>query len=133
MKECSALCFGISVADRSESSRYSAMTFDGMMYATERLIKVGFPVIIEALTFKCKGDTRVLYERFVERAKTPERGDANVLHGAVSYADFKLWCENLATFTVGGERIEIDTTNFDVVDFHKHICFARRFVNNGFQ
>ena len=154
-----ALCSNVSIPDRSESSRFSIITFDGMMYAAERLIEADCPVIIEGnfvpfgvkkideagkikalidkykcspLTFKFRGDTQVLHKRFIEREKTPERGDVNRMNGDVSYNDFKMWCENLNAFDVGGKTIEIDTTNFDNVDFDSHISFARQFIGNIF-
>ena len=154
-----ALCSNISVPDRSESSRFSTVTFDGMMYAAERLIEMCCLIIIEGnfvpfgvkkideagrikelidkhkcspLTFKFKGDTQVLYERFIEREKTPERGDVNRMNGDASYNDFKTWCENLDAFDVGGKTIEIDTTNFDNVDFNGYISFARQFIGKSF-
>ena len=42
-----ALCKNISVANRNESSLFSTVTFDAMMYVTERLFETGNPVIIE--------------------------------------------------------------------------------------
>jgi len=42
-----ALCSNISIPDKRESSRFSTITFDGMMYAAERLIEMDCPVIIE--------------------------------------------------------------------------------------
>jgi len=42
-----ALCKSIKINGREESSRFSVVTFNAMMYVTERLIETGFPVIIE--------------------------------------------------------------------------------------
>lgn len=42
-----ALCESVSVTDRHESSRFSAVTFDAMMYVTERMFEAGYPIIIE--------------------------------------------------------------------------------------
>ena len=42
-----ALCKSIEINAHEESSRFSAVTFDAMMYVAERLIETGFPVIIE--------------------------------------------------------------------------------------
>lgn len=42
-----ALCENITVDGRTESSRFSAVTFDAMMYAAERLFEAGYPVILE--------------------------------------------------------------------------------------
>ncbi len=83
-----ALCKSAGSLSREESSLFSAVTFDGIMYAAERLIETGNSVIIEGnftpagvkktdeaeeimrliekygcktLTFKFTGSTRVLF------------------------------------------------------------------------
>jgi len=150
-----ALCSSISIDNREESSRFSAVTFDAMMYATERLLETGYPVIIEgnfvpygikkvdeagvikklidkydcrSLTYKFMGDTRILHKRFIEREKLPERGQANIMFSEISYNDFDKFCRNLDEFNVGGEIIKIDTTDFDKVDFENYIETARLFI-----
>lgn len=150
-----ALCKSVGSLSREESSRFSAVTFDGIMYAAERLLETGNPVIIEGnftpagvkktneageirrliekygcspLTFKFTGSTRVLFQRFVNREGSPERGQANTMQIPFSYEDFSLWCHNLDNFDVGGEVVMVDTTNFDTVDFDKHTALARKFL-----
>ncbi len=150
-----ALCKSVGLLSREESSRFSVVTFDGIMYAAERLIETGNPVIIEGnftpagvkktneageirrliekygcspLTFKFMGSTRVLFQRFVNREDSPERGQANTMQIPFSYEDFSTWCHNLDNFDVGGEIIRIDTTDFDAVDFDKYTALARKFL-----
>ena len=43
----SAICASIDVNNRGESSRFSAVTFDAMIYVAERLIETGVPAVIE--------------------------------------------------------------------------------------
>jgi len=151
-----ALCANISVDPKEEGSRFSVVTFDAMMYAAERLMEAGLPFITEGnfvpagvkkvdeagtiknliekydytpLTFKFTGDTRVLYARYIERDKTPERGRVNMIRGEFTYDDFYMYCHNLDAFDVGGEVIEIDTTDFSKADFEKYIETARAFIN----
>jgi hypothetical protein len=136
-----------------ESSRFSVIAFDAMMYVTERLLETGLPIIIEgnfvpagikktdesaiikalidkyncqSLTYKFTGDTRVLHKRYIEREKTPERGDANRDFCEVSYEDFGRYCHNFDAFDIGGDVIEIDTTDFGMVDFDGYIESARK-------
>jgi len=150
-----ALCENVSVISREESSRFSAVTFDGMMYVAERLMETGQPIIIEgnfvpagikktdesgvinslidkygcqSLTYKFVGDTQVLHKRYIERDKLPERGQVNAMLGDIPYNDFDRLCRNLDAFNVGGEIVEIDTTDFEKVDFNRHIETAREFV-----
>lgn len=150
-----ALCNSISVSNRTESSVFSAVTFDGMMYVTERMLETGTPFIIEGnfvpagvkkvdeasaiknliekynctpLDFKFMGDTRVLYQRFLEREKTAKRG-VNKIGKDVPYATFNQWCHNLDDFDVGGETVRIDTTNFSNVNFNNYIQLAKDFIS----
>ena len=152
-----ALCENISVNDRNESSRFSAVTFDAMMYAIERLFEVGYPVIIEgnfvpegvkrideskiirgiinkysckSLVLKFSGDTKILHRRFIERERLPERGQVNKMEFEPSYTEFDAWCHNLDKFDVGGKVIKIDTTDFSKVNFERYIEVARLFIDS---
>lgn len=150
-----ALCSTVAMEDRKQSSRFSAITFDGMLYVADRLLEVGCPLIMEGnfvpagvkdrdesdairkvlekhqcetLTFKFTGDTRVLHKRFAKREESPERGQANRIGSAVSYEDFDMWCHNLDSFDLGGKVIRVDTTDFDRVDYNEMIETARQFM-----
>ena len=152
----SALCKHIEIDDRSESSKFSVVTFDAMMYVVERLMETGCSIIIEgnfapsgmkkvdeageikrliekyeysSLTYKFKGDTKVLHKRFVEREDTAERGQANKLGFEVKHEDFDRWCHKLDPFDVGGRVIEVDTTDFSKVDFVGYVNIAKGFIN----
>ena len=153
-----AICNSISIADRKESSLFSAVTFDAMMYVTERFFETGNPIIIEGnfvptgvkkideagvikelidrygytpLTFKFIGDTQILYKRFIDRENTVERGQANKIGFNVSYDIFDGWCHNLDNFNVGGKIIQVDTTDFTKVNFNIYIESARRFISEA--
>lgn len=151
-----ALCENISVASRTESSIFSTVTFDGMMYVAERVLETGTPMIMEgnfvpagvkkideagaikhliaqynyaSLDFKFMGDTEVLYQRFLRREKTAERGEVNKIGIDVSYDTFDQWCRNFDNFNIGGETVRVDTTNFSNVDFNAHIKLAKEFMD----
>ena len=150
-----ALCDSIQITNREEGQRFSAVTFDAMIYVAERLMETNHPIIIEGnfvppgvkkvdesgvikalinryncphLTFKFTGDTRILYERYIERENSPERGDANRDFEEIPYEVYNTYCQNLEGFNIGGEIIKIDTTDFDKVDFDKHIGTAKIFA-----
>lgn len=150
-----ALCRSVSVTNRAESSAFSAVTFDGMLYVAERMLETGCPIILEgnfvpagvkkvdearaikdlidayryaALDFKFTGDTRVLHRRFLEREKTAERGEVNKIGEDVPYEAFRQWCHNLDNFDVGAETVGVDTTDFSNVDFETYIRLARKFM-----
>lgn len=151
----SAMCQQIPVTDRNVSSIFSAAVFDAMMYVTERMFEAGYPVILEgnfvpagvkavdeagriknlidrygydSLDFKFTGDTRVLYERFLEREKTPERGQANKIGTDVPFSRYEQWCHNFDGFDIGGKVVRIDTTDFGTVPFEEYFELARQFV-----
>ena len=153
-----AMCENMVPVNREESSRFSTAAFDAMMYVTERMFEAGYPIIIEgnfvpagvkkvdesgiirqlitrygytSLTFKFAGDTHVLHERFLAREKTPERGQANTVGTEVSYDLFDKWCHNLDKFDVGGKIIEVDTTDFNTVNFHDYAETAARFLKES--
>lgn len=150
-----AICKNISIANRNESSLFSAVTFDAMMYVTERMLETESPLILEGnfvpagvkkvdeagvmkqliekyeytpLTFKFTGDTQVLHKRFMEREKTIDRGQVNKIGSDVPYEVFDKWCRNLDNFDVGGKIVRVDTTNFSTVDFDHYIGVARQFM-----
>ena len=81
-----------------------------------------------SLTYKFVGDTRILYERFIKRDILPERGQANMMFYEPSYNEFDIWCHNLDNFNIGGKIVEVDTSNFNSVDFEQHIETARKFL-----
>ena len=150
-----ALCESVKITTREEGSRFSAVTFDAIMYVAERLMETGYPIIIEgnfvpprlkkvneagvieslikkysyqSLTYKFMGDTRVLYERYIEREKSPERGDANRDFEGIPFENFDRYCHNLDAFSIGGKAIKVDTSDFAKVDFAQYIEIARQFI-----
>lgn len=151
----SALCQSIPIDSREVSSRFSAVTFDAMMYAAERLMEADMPLIIEgnflpagikktdeagairllvekydfrSLTFKFAGNINVLYERFAAREGSPERGKANMMFTMPTIAEFETFCRNMDGFDIGGEVVEIDTTDLEKVDFKEYIKAAQTFI-----
>jgi len=153
-----AISRSIPVNNREDGKRLSAATFDAIAFITEKFMETGMPLIIEAnfvmtenhnniregetlkllidkygyqtLTYILLGDSRVLCDRFNEREKTPERGEANKIGIEISYENYDRYIIPLGDFTVGGEIIKIDTTNFNTVDFKSHIESARKFINS---
>lgn len=151
-----ALCTSVPVNNKEESSRFSAITFDAIMYVTERFMETGHPIIIEgnfvpagmkivdeakviqtliekydyrSLTYKFTGDMQVLYKRYIERDKSPERGQANKDYTEVTYDIYNNYCRNLNEFSIGGIIVTVDTTDFKKVDFESLVETARQFIN----
>jgi len=151
-----AVSRSLPVSDRAVSKRLSAATFDAIEFVTERFMETGNPLIIEAnfvmsenhggiregdalknliarygygsLTFLFMGDAHVLHERFIERDKSPERGQANQAWEPMPYETFESVVSPLGDFDIGGEMIKVDTTNFETVDFERYLGIARGFL-----
>jgi hypothetical protein len=82
----------------------------------------------QSLTYKFMGDTRILYERYIEREKSPERGGANRDFEGIPFESFDRYCHNLDPFSIGGKVIKVDTSDFAKVDFAQYIEIARQFI-----
>ena len=153
----SAICTSIPITNREDGRRFSAATFDAIAYVTERFMETGYPLIIEgnfvmggymklnegeviksliekynyqSLTYIFWGDTYVLCDRFNEREKTPVRGQANQVFTELSYEDCEKWLPSLGDFTVGGRIIEVDTTDFNKIDYDGLVYEAHEFIND---
>ena len=151
----SAICANLPVTDREEGRRFSAATFNAIAYVAEKLMETGYPLIIEgnfvmggymkadesvviksligrygyrSLTYIFWGDTRVLCDRFNEREKLPERGQANRAFAEFSYADFDKMLPPLGEFNAGGEIIKVETTDFEKVDYEGLFALAEGFI-----
>ena len=64
------MCRNVTIENRAESSRYSLVTFDAMMYVVERLFECGLPVIIEgnfAPTGQKKVDEQGMINELVQK------------------------------------------------------------------
>jgi hypothetical protein len=84
----------------------------------------------QSLTFKFKGDTKVLHQRYIERDKLPERGGVNAFYKGCSYSDFDVICRNLDSFHINENFIIIDTTDIGLVDFNFYTEKAYLFMRN---
>lgn len=138
-----------------DSKHMGAAVFDVIVHITQRFMESGNPLIIEstfnnksnyrnvsegnalqslidqygykALTYLLKGDPRVLHKRFLDREKLPERETIYVDGLFDDYRFFKQIMMRLDDFDVG-ERVTIDTTDFEKVDFAQHIKTAISFM-----
>ncbi|MFN8491079.1 MAG: ATP-binding protein [Caldilineaceae bacterium] len=77
----------------------------------------------------CKAADAVLLQRFQQRAESGERHPGHVDH--LNYAEFQAIMQQgvLAPLAIGGELIEVDTTDFQQVDYTKLITALRTTMN----
>lgn len=88
------------------------------------------------LTITLTGDYKIIYQRFLEREASPDRHKGHVVNGcypekedsveqresaSISYEDYVHGIEQRGydTFYVGGEQIQVDTTDFSQIDMEK--------------
>lgn len=118
-----ALGRSIQIQNREDSKNLSAATFDTMIHTAECLMKAEIPFILEsnfkpseaarlrqltqsydyrALSFVFVGDLHVLHQRFLARDNSPEREEANRIHGLFDdYAVFEKTSVLWAIFMLG--------------------------------
>ena len=126
--------------DRQWSMKLGQASFEILFHLLECQLKVNKPVILEtafipkyhntrfmklrskygfmSIQIVCTAEDKVLYERFIKRTKSNERHPGHVDH-LMTYDQFsKLLREGkYATLDIGGEILEIDTTDFTTVDY----------------
>jgi predicted kinase len=137
-------------SDLDWSQRLGGASYALLYHVAESLLKVGAPVIIESnfdpqfdaarlrelaerhpflpLQIRCMADGPVLFERFKRRALSGERHPGHLDHlniavyepivreGAGPRNDF---------LDIGGERIDIDTTDYAAVDYDQILGMVR--------
>lgn len=142
----------IGFRSRKEKVQLGLASMDILYYVAEQMMKQGLPFILEnnfetvsfqplmnllehysctAVTVSLTGDYRVIYERFLERDKSPERHRGHVVNDCypeqgteppappISYEAFlaKIEQRGMDSFTANGPRIAVDTTDFSRVDW----------------
>lgn len=140
----------IPLPTRQESKNVSNATVALMLHVAENMMKTRQQFILESnfreneaeilkdlirtyeyesFSYVLTGDLTVLHKRFVKRDNSPERDPANKLGGLLDEFDkFAAEVSPLAEFDVGGRKMQIDTTDFERVDFSKYIRCGKSFL-----
>ena len=146
---------------REEKVRLGVAAQEMLYYAAEQMLKVRQPLILEnnfehasregllrllvaygihPLTIRVTGDDRVIYERFVERDKSPERHRGHVVNDrypekepgreapVISYEAFVdgIKCRGMADFNAGGPCLTVDATDWANVDIEAIADWVRK-------
>jgi predicted kinase len=124
---------------KAEKKAYGALAYDICFLLAEELMKAGYSFIFEsnftpasaeilvALIEKCRyetltvvldADMETLHQRFLEREDCDDR-HPGLKRGAnfEDFEEFKSAAEKVRQFSVGGRRINIDTTDWSKVDY----------------
>ena len=129
--------------DKQWSKLLSLASFDLLYYFVESLLKSGKSLIVEAnfktqvdtekfLTLKsqsefvpfqilCRAEPEILLERFRSRASAPERHPGHIDHLTEGDIRASLRHGEYQALAIGGQLIEIDTTDLAQVNYHNLI------------
>lgn len=143
---------------REEKVKLGTASMEIMYYAAGQLMRTGQPFILEnnfeyssehgiknllekyhysALTITLTGDYRAIYQRFLEREKSPDRHRGHVVNDrypeekegnpkelkstSISYENYVCGIEHRGfdAFLVDGKQIKVDTTDFSKIDMEE--------------
>ena len=102
------------------------------MYVANRFMETGYPLIIEGnfvLGGYMKANEAEMINALIK--KYEYQSLTYQVFSEMTHEDFSKLLPTPGDFTVGGEIIKIDTTDFDKVDFENHIETERLFLNTG--
>ena len=130
---------GLGWQDREWSKKIGGASYDLLYFITESFLKVGKSLIVETnfnpknatekfLDFKkkydftpiqirCIADGEILLDRFTKRANSPDRHPGHI--DSENLEEFRpmLLQGKIEALNIGGELFDIDTTDFDKVDY----------------
>ncbi|MGI9058123.1 MAG: AAA family ATPase [Ktedonobacteraceae bacterium] len=88
-------------------------------YSTAAFLALKKKYDFEPLQILCHADGHILWERFKQRAESGERHPGHV--ETLNYAEFEpyLLHSQHDFMNIGGTRLEVDTTDFEGVDYQK--------------
>ena len=143
------LCETVGFNNREENLKLSGATHQLMRHITESSMKVSLPIILESnfnpgdakyfgneiqkyeyvpITVMLTGNKKVLYQRFIERWE--ERHPAHKSFPLPTWEEFNTQPDNgWERFDVGGEKITIDTTNFENVCYDDVVGKVKNLIN----
>ncbi len=127
--------------DREWSRKMGGASFDLLYQLTETMLKVNAPVIVETffhgqidrerflklkqkydylpIEINCKATENVRAKRFIERNENGNRHPGHVDHNNYMNMSMGKLKEEKTSLDLGGKFFEIDTTDFNNVDYDK--------------
>jgi len=137
--------------DREQSKKFGVASYSLLYYFIESLLSVGVPFIVESnfksefdnekfLNIKnkydfepfqiiCKTNGEILFKRFKTRSESDERHPGHVDH--LNYDEFKktLLNDKHENLDIGGKIFNIDTTDFNLIDYDKLFNAIKSAIN----
>lgn len=127
--------------DREWSKKIGKSSYDLLYYMTESVLSAGKALIIETnfnpkfdgkklldlkekynfvpFQVRCFTDGEILFDRFKKRAESGKRHPGHVDSGSLEEWRPILLQGKIETLNIGGEFFDIDTTDFNKVDYDK--------------
>jgi predicted kinase len=101
---------------KAERSLLLESNFDPA-FATPRLLALQTQYPFQPVQIFCKAADEVRWQRFQQRAESGERHPGHVDH--LNYAEFQVAVNpgGATPLTIGGQLIEVDTTDFQTIDY----------------
>ncbi|HSF83293.1 MAG TPA: AAA family ATPase [Anaerolineales bacterium] len=138
--------------DRAWSRALSYATYDILYYLLESLLQSGSSLVVESnfkpandnprfkslharhrfyqLQVVCRAEPAVILQRCAARAASGERHPGHVDHLTLDEVRRSLEDGDYAALDIGGQVIDVDTTDFGNVDYLKLLTTVRLAVNN---
>ena len=135
------LCDTVGFTNREENLKLSNATHQLMRHIAENSMKIGLPIILESnfnpddanyfegeiqkygykpITIQLTGDKKVLFERFMERWEHRHWGHKSF---EPSWEVFETQQDGWVRFDISGEKLIIDTTDFDNVCYDEIVTW----------
>ena len=129
--------------DKAWSIKLGSASYDLLYYITEQLLKVNKSLIIETnfypklakkrlsilqkkynftpFQIRCFAEGEVLFNRFKKRSESKLRHPGHIDGGRLEEWKPVLLKEKIDMIDIGGEFLDIDTSDFDKIDYNKLI------------
>lgn len=142
---------GLDWQDREWSKKIGSSSYDLLYYITESLLKTEKSLIVETnfnpkfanqkfldlkekydfdpLQIRCITDGEILLERFMKRANSDDRHPGHVDSWNLDEWQTILLQGKIETLNIGGEIIDIDTSDFNKIDFNELISVIKTVIN----
>lgn len=127
--------------DREWSKKIGGLSYDLLYFITESLLKVEKSLIVETnfnpkfankkfldlkgkydfvpFQIRCITDGEILLDRFTKRANSNERHPGHIDNGSLNEWRSILLQGKIETLNIGGEIFDIDTNDFNKVNFNE--------------
>jgi len=99
-------------------------------YDTAKLLALKQAYPFEPLQIQCRTDGEVLWQRFQQRSRSGERHPGHVEHAQLAEQRAGLLRGRYEPLDIGGQVVEIDTTDFGQIDYEHLFTLIRAALQN---